>query len=131
MKRVKIEKLLCLLFLIFSFISFWPQQVSADFYVIPVRPRFIPVKTIQVNCNGGQTINNALQKANPGDTIQVQGTCNEAVSLISPNHDRLKIDGLGTAIIDGGGLNAITIDGAQGVIIDGFTIEPTHKLKIG
>lgn len=104
MKGIRIKKLLCLNFMVFGFLSFFPQPISADFYVIPVKTKSMPpVKTVQVDCNAGQTINSALLKANPGDTIIVQGTCNETLTLISPNHDRLKIDGLDTAIIDGGG----------------------------
>ncbi len=131
MRMLKIEKSLCLLFLFFGFISFWPQQVLADFYVIAARPRNIPIKTIQVNCDVGQTINNALQKAKPGDTIQVQGTCNEAVTLISPNHDRLKIDGLGTAIINGVGQDVITLDGVHKVVITGLIVQNGNRGIIG
>ena len=132
MRRVKFEKSLCLMFLFFGFISFWPLQVLADFYVIPVRTKFMPpIKTIQVNCNAGQTINSALERANPGDSIQVQGTCNETVTLFSPNHDRLKIDGLNSAIIDGGGQNVITINSAQGVTINGLTVQNGNDGIIG
>ncbi len=83
---------------------------------------------LRVNCNRGGTITKALENANPGDTIQVTGTCKERVTITT---DRLTLDGQGSAILDGGGgfkANAVfegvvTIDGARGVTITGFTIQ--------
>ena len=86
--------------------------------------------TRQVNCDvPGQTITKALKTAQPGDTIQVTGTCEETVTITT---DRLTLDGGGSAVIDGGGGGSpggsvfeglLTIDGAQGVVITGFTIQ--------
>ena len=84
---------------------------------------------IPVDCNdAAQTLNAAVQSANPGDTIQVTGTCQEMVTITT---DRLTIDGQGSAIIDGGGgfpvrpilLGVITIDGASGVHLMGLTVQ--------
>src|SRR5215831_9049765 len=80
-----------------------------------------------VDCNKGQTIGQALTKADPGDTIRVTGTCHEQVTITT---DRLTLDGQGTAILDGGGgasgddlSGLLTIDGAREVVVTGFTIQ--------
>jgi hypothetical protein len=85
-------------------------------------------RTLKVNCNTGGTITKALENAKRGDTIQVTGTCKERFTITT---DRLTLDGQGSAILDGGGgfkANAvfegvITIDGARGVTIAGFTVQ--------
>jgi hypothetical protein len=84
--------------------------------------------TLKVNCDTGGTITKALEKAKPFDTIQVTGTCKERFTITT---DRLTLDGQGSAILDGGGgfkANAvfegvITIDGARGVAVTGFTVQ--------
>jgi hypothetical protein len=84
--------------------------------------------TLKVNCNRGGTITKALENARPGDTIRVTGTCKERVTITT---DRLTLDGQGSAILDGGGgfkagpvfEGVVTIDGARGVTITGFTIQ--------
>jgi hypothetical protein len=79
-----------------------------------------------VDCNKGETISEALTKADPGDTIRVTGTCRKQVTITT---DRLTLDGQGTAILDGGGgasgdlSGLLTIDGARGVMVTGFTIQ--------
>ncbi len=85
--------------------------------------------TLKVNCNRGGTITKALEKAKPFDTIQVTGTCKETFTITT---DRLTLDGQGSAILDAGGgftgkaaifAGAITIDGARGVTVTGFTVQ--------
>lgn len=86
-----------------------------------------PSSIAQVNCNAGETIEQALQTALPGTTIQVTGTCNETITITT---NRLTLDGQGTAVLNGGGggeagltfSGVITIDGAQGVTITGITV---------
>jgi nitrous oxidase accessory protein NosD len=56
----------------------------------------------KVKCDQGQTLTEALKKAKPGDTLQVTGTCHERVIITT---DRL------------------TIDGAHGVTLAGFTVQ--------
>src|SRR4030095_8135317 len=79
-----------------------------------------------VNCDRGENIAEVLAKAEPGDTIRVTGTCVEEVSIKT---DRITLDGQGTATLDGGGGPAsefdgvVTIDGASGVTIQGFTVQ--------
>ena len=78
----------------------------------------------KVKCDKGQTLTEALRKAKPGDTLQVTGTCQERVTITT---DRLTLDGGGSAVLDGGGggptefEGVVTIDGAQGVTLTGFT----------
>ena len=79
-----------------------------------------------VNCDRGQNIAEVLAKAEPGDTIRVTGTCVERVSIKT---DRITLDGQGAATLDGGGGppaefdGVVTIDGASGVTIQGFTVQ--------
>jgi nitrous oxidase accessory protein NosD len=65
----------------------------------------------QVNCDHGESLAIALEKATPGETIQVSGTCQEAVTIIT---DRITLDGGGSAIIDGRGAEVVTADGVRG-----------------
>ena len=80
----------------------------------------------KVKCDKGQTLTEALRKAKPGDTLQVTGTCQERVTITT---DRLTLDGGGSAVLDGGGggptefEGVVTIDGAQGVTLMGFTVQ--------
>jgi hypothetical protein len=80
----------------------------------------------KVQCDKGQTLTDALRKAKPGDTLQVTGTCQERVTITT---DRLTLDGGGSAVLDGGGggptefEGVVTVDGAQGVTLMGFTIQ--------
>ncbi|MGH8069590.1 MAG: right-handed parallel beta-helix repeat-containing protein [Candidatus Entotheonellia bacterium] len=80
----------------------------------------------KVECDKGQTLTEALKQAKPGDTLQVTGTCQERVAITT---DRLTLDGGGSAVLDGGGGSptefegVVTIDGAHGVTLTGFTIQ--------
>src|SRR6266581_4809407 len=57
--------------------------------------------TRHVNCDvPGQTITKALKTAQPGDTIHVQGTCEETVTITT---DRVTLDGGGRAVLQGPG----------------------------
>ena len=76
-------------------------------------------RTITVNCDSGKTIGQALQRANPGDTLQITGTCQESLVITT---DDLTLDGQGTTTIDGGGTTVMTIDGARRVAIQGLTV---------
>ena len=58
--------------------------------------------------------------------MKVTGTCHERVTITT---DRLTLDGGGSAVLDGGGGSpaefegVVTIDGAHGVTLTGFTIQ--------
>ena len=85
-----------------------------------------PMRMRVVNCDRGENITAVLARAEPGDTIRVIGTCVERVSIKT---DRITLDGQGAATLDGGGGPAaefdgvVTIDGASGVTIQGFTVQ--------
>jgi Right handed beta helix region len=80
----------------------------------------------KVERDKGQTLTEALKQAKPGDTLHVTGTCHERVTITT---DRLTLDGGGSAVLDGGGGGptefdgVVTIDGAHGVTLTGFTIQ--------
>jgi len=86
-------------------------------------------KIIQVDCDDGKTLTQALYKADPGETTRVAGTCHERVTMTT---DRITLDGQGTAVLDGGGggpsefSGVVTIDGARGVTLTGLTIQNGH-----
>jgi len=76
-----------------------------------------------VNCNRPmQTLQGAIDGANPGDTISVIGTCNENV-VIDETHNNLTIEAQGVATIDGPDPDFATIlIRGRGITIRGFTI---------
>jgi hypothetical protein len=75
--------------------------------------------THQVNCDHGDSLAQALEQATPGETIQVSGTCPEAVRILT---DRITLDGGGSAMLDGGGADGVTADGVRGVTLTGLTV---------
>ena len=73
--------------------------------------------TRNVDCSRGESAAEALAKADPGDTINIVGTCRERLVVTT---DRITLQGQGSATLDGGG-NAggsfaavIAIRGARG-----------------
>jgi hypothetical protein len=78
--------------------------------------------TIPVSCSSG-SLQTAIDNAAAGDTIQVSGTCNENI-LIRNEKQRITVDGLGSATINGTNLNspAVNLRG-KGILIQGFTIK--------
>ena len=77
--------------------------------------------THTVDCASG-TIAAAMSQAQPGDTITITGTCNEAVVV---DKDGITLDGEGSAVIDGSGADAaaVLIKGHQNVVIKGLTVQ--------
>lgn len=89
----------------------------------------VEAATILVNCGvGGSGVGTAIQSANPGDTVQVSGSCNEAV-LIRNEKQRVTVDGGGTASIDGGTGTAITVRG-KGILIQNFTLTGENGISV-
>ena len=54
----------------------------------------------RVHCERGQTLGKALERARPGDTFLVSGTCRERVTITT---DQITLDGQESAVPDGGG----------------------------
>lgn len=81
--------------------------------------------TLTVDCDAGQTINAALAKVTPGDTVMVSGTCKEQVN-IAPEIVRVTLDGQKkTTIIHPGGKTAsphALYNRGKEIIIKGFTV---------
>lgn len=84
---------------------------------------------IQVDCDAGDSLAQAVQGVSPGRTIQVSGTCAEPVTITT---DRLTLDGQGATVLDGSDVagqqgsvfeGLLTVDGAQGVVITGLTVQ--------
>ena len=85
--------------------------------------------TLTVDCNAGETLQSKVDEAGPGDTIMITGTCNEAVVV---NKDDITLDGGGSAVIDGAGLDlwAVDVTGRQKVTIEGLTVLNGHAIGI-
>lgn len=84
-------------------------------------------KTVAVNCGSNHTISDALEKADPGDVIQIHGVCSEKVTVKT---DGITLDGQGAAVIQGGSApqgteldGLVTVDGAHGVVIRNLLIQ--------
>lgn len=76
--------------------------------------------SLTVDCSRGQSLQSALKLATPGSTILVKGTCTGPFAITT---DGLQLNGLPPAsILNGGGKDAITISGAQGVTLTGLTV---------
>ena len=73
---------------------------------------------LSVDCSR-QSLQSTLKLALPGSTIAVKGNC---VGPFTITTDRLQLDGGATATLNGGGKDVITINGAHGVVLKGFTI---------
>ena len=78
--------------------------------------------THNVDCTAGETIQSKVDAAQPGDTIMISGTCNEAVVV---NKDGITLDGGGSAVVDAMDFDAptISINGYQNVTIKGLTVQ--------
>jgi hypothetical protein len=65
----------------------------------------------------------AIERATPGQTILVAGTCQENVS-IPPDKDRLTLDGGGSGVIEAPdvAMNALQIRGPRAVTVRGLTV---------
>ena len=77
----------------------------------------------------GQTIQSKVDEAGPGDTIMITGTCSEAVVV---NKDDITLDGGGSAVIDGAGLDrwAVDVTGRQKVTLERLTVQNGHEIGI-
>ena len=77
-------------------------------------------QTIAVNCPG-QSLQAAVNTAQPGDIINVTGTCNENITILE-DKTRLTLDGQNVATINGSvNANTVAIQG-KGILIQNFTI---------
>ncbi len=79
-----------------------------------------------VDCDRGETIQGALQRLRPGDTLTIKGTCNENVTIGSTTgqFNGVTLDGKGTATISGPSatLNTLELDGVSNFTVLGLHI---------
>ena len=85
--------------------------------------------TLTVDCGAGETIADAMSQAQSGDTIMITGTCNENVVVTK---DDITLDGGGSAVIDGSGVDlwAIDVTGRQKVTVEGLSVQNAHAVGI-
>jgi len=97
-------------------VSLNPAQADSD-----------DAEQILVRCNHGDSLAEAIDDADPGDTILVFGTCHESVTITT---DRLTLEGRGNAqlVSVDATRDVITIKGAHAVTLTGFSI---HNGSIG
>jgi parallel beta-helix repeat protein len=78
--------------------------------------------TRTVTCPG-QSLQAEIDAANPGDVINVTGTCNESITFLHEKQ-RITIDGGNVATINGpsSSNNTVMVRGANGIVIQNFTI---------
>lgn len=66
-----------------------------------------------------QPLARAIDKENKPQVITFTGVCQGPVVIQT---DSVTLKGVGTAVIDGGGQNALTLDGAQRAVLTGFEV---------
>ena len=77
--------------------------------------------TSSIDCSSA-SLQAAIDKAKPGDTIFVNGTCNENLNILE-EVQRITLDGQGKATINGPDKNTATITVlGRGITIKGFTV---------
>ena len=77
--------------------------------------------TIEVDCSSA-TLQAAIEKAKPGDTLLVSGTCKENL-VIHEEVARITLDGQGKATVNGPDASKSTIEvRGRGITIKGFTV---------
>jgi hypothetical protein len=75
--------------------------------------------TINLNCARGESLAAAVAYAFPNTLINVKGTCAGPITITTAG---LQVSAVGTAGINGGGKDAVTISGARGVVLSGLAI---------
>jgi hypothetical protein len=79
---------------------------------------------VPFNCNRGIPLQKAIDFSLPGETLELSGTCSGAVVITAKNLAFISHSG---AVIDGGGKDAITVNGPARLIINGVIIQHGHN----
>jgi hypothetical protein len=74
---------------------------------------------IPFNCNRGISLQAAIDLSLPGETLELSGTCSGPVVITAKN---LALVSHGGAVIDGGGKDAVTVNGPARLKLNGITI---------
>src|SRR5215471_21058960 len=79
-----------------------------------------------VDCGKGQSLNNAVQRSSPGDTITFTGVCKESVTVVTSG---ITLTGDGNAVIQSPSpsQDALIVDGAQRVTLTRFTVQKRRQ----
>ena len=79
--------------------------------------------TVDCDKEPAGALQRAIERATPGETIVVSGTCRENV-LVPPTKDQLTIDGGGSGVIDAPDLavNALQVRGPRAVTVRALTV---------
>jgi hypothetical protein len=72
-----------------------------------------------VDCSKGESLQNVVEWVFPNTRLLIKGTCTGPITITT---NGLQLNGGGTATINGNGSDAITVDGAQRVLIKGLNI---------
>ncbi len=104
----------------------WHRQTAVSILVFAFAlPNLAPAdddspRRIVVNCDRGDSLERAVERARPGTTLLVKGTCEEAVVIET---DDLALVGRSGATVDAGGAGIpITVNGARRVSISDLTL---------
>lgn len=97
----------------------WPMHALAQ---------VVGEQTFRVDCDKGETISKALDRARDGATIEVSGTCTEQVFV---DKDRVEIVGIGLPAVIGppNSFGTFSVRGT-GVLIRGFTLRGETGVSI-
>ena len=80
-----------------------------------------------INVSPGQSIQAAMNAANPGDTIYVQGgVYRESLNITKP----IILESKGHALLDSGAMGSGITLRADGTVISGFEIRTTRRTGI-
>jgi hypothetical protein len=86
----------------------------------------VPLQEADVNCDAGESLPEALQKVQPGDTLRVAGTCKGEVTIPVDDVTLIGIDG--TEIVGSDGKEAVlTLIGRRNVVIKNFTVSHGYE----
>jgi hypothetical protein len=72
-----------------------------------------------VNCTKGASLQMAVAGADPGTTLKVVGACKGPITITT---DGLNLQGGNSASISAANTNVVTVNGATGITLNGFTI---------
>jgi hypothetical protein len=75
--------------------------------------------TINLNCGRGESLATAAATAYPNTLINIKGACTGPINIAT---NGVQINGVGTASINGGGKDTVTVTGAQRVTLSGLSI---------
>jgi len=80
-----------------------------------------------ISVRSGESIQAAINGANPNDTISVQsGVYRESLNITKP----INLAGIGRPLLDGGAINSAIILQADGVSVSGFDIRTMRRTGI-